>query len=66
MINKDGKTVAPDVGPSRPPPPMPTGPCAGFYLILTDQPGAKSWPITAATFILMHKQPEDKAARPKR
>jgi phosphate transport system substrate-binding protein len=27
----------------------------GFYLILTDQPGAKSWPITAATYILMRK-----------
>ena len=26
-----------------------------FYLILTDQPGAKSWPITAATYILMRK-----------
>ncbi|HUB95872.1 MAG TPA: phosphate ABC transporter substrate-binding protein PstS [Stellaceae bacterium] len=28
----------------------------GFYLILTDQPGDESWPITGATFILMHKQ----------
>jgi phosphate transport system substrate-binding protein len=27
----------------------------GFYLILTDQPGKESWPITGATFILMHK-----------
>ena len=27
----------------------------GNYLLLLDQPGAKSWPITAATFILMHK-----------
>jgi phosphate transport system substrate-binding protein len=26
----------------------------GNYLLLLDQPGAKSWPITAATFILMH------------
>ena len=31
----------------------------GYYVILTDQPGEKSWPITAATFILMHKQPQD-------
>jgi phosphate transport system substrate-binding protein len=23
-------------------------------LLLTDQPGAKSWPMTGATFILMH------------
>jgi phosphate transport system substrate-binding protein len=28
----------------------------GFYLLLTDQPGKDSWPITGATFILMHKQ----------
>ena len=27
----------------------------GFYTILTDQAGAKSWPITGATFILMHR-----------
>ncbi|HET8608159.1 MAG TPA: phosphate ABC transporter substrate-binding protein PstS [Burkholderiales bacterium] len=27
----------------------------GMYMILTDEPGAKSWPITGATFILMHK-----------
>jgi phosphate transport system substrate-binding protein len=26
-----------------------------FYLILTDQPGDKSWPITAATYMLMRK-----------
>lgn len=34
-----------------------------FYLILTDQPGKESWPITGATFILMHKRQEhpDKA-----
>jgi phosphate transport system substrate-binding protein len=27
----------------------------GFYLLLTDQPGKDSWPITGATFILIHK-----------
>ena len=26
----------------------------GYYLLLLDQPGAGSWPITGATFILMH------------
>lgn len=26
-----------------------------FYLILTDQPGDKSWPITAATYVLLRK-----------
>src|SRR5690242_4861925 len=34
----------------------------GFYLLLTDQPGKDSWPITGASFILMHKQ-EAKAER---
>ena len=33
-----------------------------FYMILTDQPGAKSWPIENPTFILMYKQPADPAA----
>ncbi|WP_409420847.1 phosphate ABC transporter substrate-binding protein PstS [Pseudaeromonas sp. ZJS20] len=28
----------------------------GFKLMLNDQPGATSWPMTAATFILMHKE----------
>src|SRR3954464_7477853 len=32
-----------------------------FYQILTNQPGAQSWPITGATFILMHKL-QDKPA----
>ncbi|MEO8156797.1 MAG: phosphate ABC transporter substrate-binding protein PstS [Betaproteobacteria bacterium] len=27
----------------------------GMYLILTDQPGAESWPMTGASFILMHR-----------
>jgi phosphate transport system substrate-binding protein len=33
----------------------------GYYVILTDQAGAKSWPITGASFILLYKQPEDPA-----
>jgi phosphate transport system substrate-binding protein len=28
----------------------------GFYLLLTGQPGQASWPITGATFILLHTQ----------
>ena len=28
----------------------------GFYLVLTDQPGAESWPITGASFILVYKE----------
>ncbi len=34
----------------------------GFYLILTNQPGKNTWPITGATFILMHKK-QDNAER---
>jgi len=33
----------------------------GYYLILTDQPGEASWPITGASFILMHKTQADPA-----
>ncbi|HZO22149.1 MAG TPA: phosphate ABC transporter substrate-binding protein PstS [Steroidobacteraceae bacterium] len=29
----------------------------GYYLILTDQPGAASWPITGASFILLYGTP---------
>jgi phosphate transport system substrate-binding protein len=32
-----------------------------FYQILTNQPGAQSWPITGTTYVLMHKQ-QDKPA----
>jgi phosphate transport system substrate-binding protein len=28
----------------------------GNYLLLIDQPGAQTWPITGATFILLHRQ----------
>ena len=33
-----------------------------YYVILTDQEGAKSWPITGASFILLYKQPDDAVA----
>jgi phosphate transport system substrate-binding protein len=32
-----------------------------YYLILTDQAGANSWPITGASFILLYRQPSDPA-----
>ncbi|NKE68015.1 phosphate ABC transporter substrate-binding protein PstS [Ramlibacter sp. RBP-2] len=32
-----------------------------YYQILTNQPGAQSWPLTGATFILMHKVQEKPA-----
>lgn len=31
----------------------------GFGVVLTNQPGAKSWPIAGASFILMHKKQAD-------
>ena len=33
----------------------------GFAIVLTDQPGKNSWPITGASFILMHKVQPDTA-----
>jgi len=32
-----------------------------FYLVMTNAPGAQSWPITATNFILVRKQPKDVA-----
>lgn len=59
MLNKDGKVVAPDIESFQ---------AAavnadwkgtpGYGVILANQPGAGSWPMTAATFILIHKQPK--------
>jgi len=62
MINKAGKTVTPTSESfqaaaanadwkSQP----------GFGVILANQPGDQSWPMTAATWILMYKQPQDAA-----
>ncbi|NJM44605.1 MAG: phosphate ABC transporter substrate-binding protein PstS [Brachymonas sp.] len=54
MQNADGKFVAPDDETFK-------AAAAGadwnksFYQILTQQPGANSWPISGATFIMMHK-----------
>ena len=63
MINKEGKTEEPSSAAFE-------AAAAnvkwdkedGFYLILTDQPGAASWPITSATFVFVHKQPKDPIA----
>jgi phosphate transport system substrate-binding protein len=33
-----------------------------FHVIITNQPGDKSWPIAASTWVLIHKAPEDPAA----
>lgn len=34
----------------------------GFSVVLTDQPGKSSWPISGATFIIVQRQPEDCAS----
>ncbi len=62
MVNKDGKTVAPKMASFQAAAANADWSVPGYYQILTEQPGAESWPITAATFILMYKQPADKAA----
>jgi phosphate transport system substrate-binding protein len=63
LKNKDGQFVQPDD--------MTFKAAAGaawdksFYQVLTEQPGKESWPISGATFILMHKvqaKPEQAAA----
>ena len=63
MINKDGKKVAP-VSESFAAAAANADwkGAAGFHLLLTDQPGAQSWPITASTFILMPTEVKDAAA----
>ena len=63
MINKAGKVVAPEAAAFQ-------AAAAnadwlgtpGFGVILTNQSGENTWPITGATFILIHKQPSDPAA----
>ena len=61
MKNRDGQFVKPDDTAFK-------AAAAGadwaksFYQVLTEQPGKDSWPITGATFILMHKA-QDKPAQ---
>jgi len=63
MINADGKTIAPNAAAFQ-------AAAANadwaksdhYYVILTDQPGATTWPIAGATFILMYQHPDDAAA----
>ena len=63
LINKAGKTVQPTIAAFQAAAANADWAKApGYYVILTDQPGEASWPITAATFILMHKDATDKAA----
>jgi phosphate transport system substrate-binding protein len=57
MQNKDGQFVAPSEASFKSAASFADWKNApGFYQILTDQPGKASWPITGATFVLMHKK----------
>jgi phosphate transport system substrate-binding protein len=63
MTNKAGNAVAPNAESFQAA--AATADWAGadsYDLILTNQGGAKSWPITGASFILVYKQPSDAAA----
>src|SRR5499425_2543174 len=63
MTNKDGKTVAPTSDAFQAAAANADwNSVPGYGVILSDQPGAASWPMTAATFILIPKQPQDVAA----
>jgi phosphate transport system substrate-binding protein len=63
MINKDGKTVAPTIEAFQAAAANADWNSVPSYgVILSDQPGVASWPMTAATWILIHKQPQDPAA----
>lgn len=57
LQNKDGKYVAPTIETFQAAAASADWAKApGFYMVLTHQGGAQSWPITGATFILMHKK----------
>ncbi|HEX4302426.1 MAG TPA: phosphate ABC transporter substrate-binding protein PstS [Rhizomicrobium sp.] len=65
MMNKDGKVVEPTLasfGAAGSHADWAQAASNNFYIILVDEPGADSWPITATTYILMYKQPSDPAA----
>ncbi|MEO8018624.1 MAG: phosphate ABC transporter substrate-binding protein PstS [Pseudomonadota bacterium] len=63
LINKTGKAVAPKADAFQAAASNADwAHASGYYLILTDQPGAASWPITGASFILMYREPADPAA----
>jgi phosphate transport system substrate-binding protein len=62
MINKAGKTVAPTMEAFQAAAANADWSVPGFYQILANQPGDQSWPMTAATFILMYKKPVNVAA----
>ncbi len=63
MINKDGKRVAPESAAFQAAAEgADWSSVPGFGVILANQPGDKTWPMTAATFILIPTDPKDPAA----
>jgi len=63
LINRDGKAVAPSTASFQAAAANADWSHADHYhLVLTDQPGAKSWPITGASFILVYSNPPDPMA----
>ena len=63
MVNKDGKQVQPTAEAfAAAAANADWNGTPGYAVILANQPGADTWPMTAATFILMYKQPVDPAA----
>ena len=63
MVNKDGKTIAPTSEAFQAAAANADwNSVPGYGVILANQPGAASWPMTAATFILIPKQPPDPVA----
>src|ERR1700686_4346999 len=57
LINKGGKAVAPSAESFQAAASNADWSHApGYYLLLTDQPGKESWPITGASFILMYNK----------
>jgi phosphate transport system substrate-binding protein len=62
MINKDAKTADATSATSQAAAANATwASVPGYGVILANQPGAESWPMTAATWILMYKKPQNVA-----
>jgi phosphate transport system substrate-binding protein len=62
LINKDGQAVAPDAANfAAAAANVDWANAPGYYVTMTNEPGATSWPITATTFILLYKQPSNPA-----
>lgn len=63
LVNKEGKAVDPNtVAFASAAKGADWKGTPGYAVILTNEPGAETWPITSATFILVHKKPDDAAA----